>query len=270
MPPNSTELYQEGAAIKSFKLVENGNFNEAGLVKILVQDPAQYPGCSGTRALKDNISDLKAQVAANHRGIRLVDELIQENGLLVVQSYMYYIQENAAQAVRDLLKNVANQYGHVLTASDCMDDGSIINLTIHIDAEHGTAVFDFEGTSAQVYGNTNAPTSVTHSAVIYCLRCLIALEIPLNQGALNPITIKIPSNSLLAPTEEAAVVGGNVLTSQRLCDVILKAFKACAASQGCCNNLSFGRENSCVDGNTVEGFGYYETIGGLVYKSFTL
>jgi 5-oxoprolinase (ATP-hydrolysing) len=103
-----------------------------------------------------------------------------------------------------------------------------------------------------VYGNINAPKSVTYSAIIYSLRCLVGKEMPLNQGVLHPITIIIPEQSLLNPSDLAAVVGGNVLTSQRLCDVIFKAFRACAASQGCCNNLTFGTER----------FGYYETIGG--------
>lgn len=266
MPPNSTELYQEGAAVKSFKLVQQGLFDEAGVTRLLVDEPAKYPGCSGTRTLKDNISDLKAQVAANHRGISLVQQLIVEYSLPVVQQYMFYIQQNAELAVRDLLKRIVQEHGTtVLKASDKMDQGAVIQLTISIDKEEGTAVFDFAGTSMQVFGNINAPQSVTFSAVIYCLRCLIDLEIPLNQGALNPIAIRIPENSLLSPAEGAAVVGGNVLTSQRLCDVILKAFDTCAASQGCCNNLSFGRDvrvSSKDSTATREGFGYYETIGG--------
>jgi 5-oxoprolinase (ATP-hydrolysing) len=103
---------------------------------------------------------------------------------------------------------------------------------------------------------------VTYSAVIYCLRCLVGLDIPLNQGALKPVSIHIPEGCLLSPTESAAVVGGNVLTSQRLCDVILKAFGACSASQGCMNNLTFGSGGKDKDGNIMDGFGYYETIAG--------
>ena len=112
-----------------------------------------------------------------------------------------------------------------------MDDGTPINLRIEIDEATGNATFDFEGTGPQVLGNHNAPPSVTYSAVIYSLRCLVGSDIPLNQGCLAPISFKIPKNSLLHPSSEAAVVGGNVLTSQRLCDVVLKAFDACAASQ---------------------------------------
>ena len=262
MPPNSRELFQEGAAIKSFKLVQGGKFDEAGITRLLKDEPAKYEGCCGTRCLRDNISDLKAQVAANHKGITLVKSLIKEYGLGVVKAYMGYIRENAELAVRQLLKSVAEQHGTILEATDYMDDGTPIKLRVEIDARKGAAVMDFEGTGLEVYANTNAPRSVTYSAIIYCLRCLINIDIPLNQGALVPIDIKIPQGCFLNPSENAAVVGGNVLTSQRLCDVILKAFKACAASQGCCNNLTFGMGGKGDDGQDREGFGYYETIAG--------
>ncbi|KAJ1536905.1 hypothetical protein HK096_006595 [Nowakowskiella sp. JEL0078] len=257
MPPNSCELFQEGAAIKSFKLVENGVFDEAGITKILLEDPAQYEGCTGTRCLRDNISDLKAQVAANQRGINLVTSLIEEYSLDVVQAYMHHIRANAEQAVRELLIRMRKQYGPTLNAVDYMDDGTPIKLAITINTD-GTATFDFTGTGQEVYGNTNAPRSVTYSAIIYCLRCMVALDMPLNQGALAPIKIIIPKGSLLYPSDDAAVVGGNVMTSQRLCDVVFRAFNAVAASQGCCNNFTFGIGAS-EDG---EGFGYYETIAG--------
>ncbi|KAJ3276823.1 hypothetical protein HDV01_002878 [Terramyces sp. JEL0728] len=258
MPPNSRELYQEGAAIKSFQIVKDGVFDEAGITKLLVDDPAQYEGCTGSRCIKDNISDLKAQVAANNRGIQLVKSLIKEFGLRTVQAYMKFIQDNAFHAVSELLKRTHATLGNRLHAVDQMDDGTPIALTVRIDPENGTASFDFTGTGPQVYANTNAPKSVCYSAIIYCLRCLINLEMPLNQGALGPISIVIPDGCLLNPSETAAVVGGNVLTSQRLCDVIFKAFRACSASQGCCNNLTFGKD-AATDG---EGFGYYETIAG--------
>jgi 5-oxoprolinase (ATP-hydrolysing) len=123
-----------------------------------------------------------AQVAANHKGIILVKALIAEYGLDVVQAYMRYIQENAEHAVRDLLKETVKSLGASLKACDYMDDGSKINLEISIDASLGSATFDFGGTSLEVYGNINAPRSVSYSAIIYCLRCLVGLEIPLNQG----------------------------------------------------------------------------------------
>ena len=259
MPPDSKQLFEEGAAIKSFFLVRNGKFDEAGITKLLVQEPAQYPNCSGTRCLKDNISDLKAQVAANHRGIQLVEALIEEYGINVVQAYMKFIQNTASEAVSTMLVQKAKKLGDCFEAVDRMDDGSKIQLKITVDQTTGTGVFDFTGTSDEVYGNTNAPKSVTYSAVIYCLRCLIDTDIPLNQGALSPIQIIIPQGCFLNPSESAAVVGGNVLTSQRLCDVILKAFQECAASQGCCNNLTFGKDPTP---GLEDGFGYYETIAG--------
>ncbi|VVC94662.1 unnamed protein product [Leptidea sinapis] len=200
MPPHSTCLAHEGAAFLSLMLVDGGRFNEEELVKELMR-PGEVPGCSGTRNLADNLSDLKAQVAANQRGIQLVCDLIEEYGLDVVQAYMSYIQRNAELAVRDMLK---------------------------------------------VWGNLNAPRAITLSAIIYCLRCLVGHDVPLNQGCLKPVKVIIPPNSILDPSEDAAVVGGNVLTSQRVVDVILKAF------QGCMNNLTVGDS----------GWGYYETVAG--------
>lgn len=253
MPPGSKYLWEEGAAIEAEKLVSGGVFHDDVITRLLLELPAQYPGCSGTRCLSDNLSDLRAQVAANARGISLVEALIKETSLPVVQRYMYAIQATAERAVRDLLRSIHKSRGGVpLQAIDYMDDGTPIALTITIDGEAGSAVFDMTGTGPQVYGNTNAPVAITHSAVIYCLRSLVASDIPLNQGCLEPITIKVPPNSILAPGKGASVVGGNVQTSQRIVDVVLKAFGVCADSQGCMNNLTFG----------TESFGYYETIGG--------
>ncbi|GMH55558.1 hypothetical protein TrRE_jg3563 [Triparma retinervis] len=247
MPPNSTTLLEEGAQIIATKLVKDGVFQEQAITEILNKPP--YP----TRNLRDNLSDLRAQVAANQMGIRLVNELITEYDLPTVQGYMGFIQRTAEGSVRAMLKETAAALSSTsLTATDYMDDGTPIKLTITIDPDTGSATFDFTGTGPQVLGNHNAPPAVTYSAVIYSLRCLVSSEIPLNQGCLNPIRFIIPPGSILNPSPDAAVVGGNVLTSQRLVDVILKAFKACAASQGCMNNLTFGNE----------GFGYYETIAG--------
>jgi len=263
MPPHSRELYQEGAAIKSEKLVSAGKFNEERIIELLLKEPAKYKGCSGTRCLSDNISDLKAQISSNMKGINLISSLIEEYGEVVVNSYMVAIQENAELSVRNLLKDVSKRFeGQDLTAVDYMDDGSPIKLKITIDAEKGEAVFDFAGTGPEVYGNTNAPQAVTYSAIIYCLRSLISEDIPLNQGCLKPIKVLIPPKSFLSPSDKAAVVGGNVLTSQRVTDVILKAFQACAASQGDCNNLTFGFGGNIEGQEDVKGFGYYETIAG--------
>lgn len=209
-------------------------------------------------------ADLKAQIAANQKGINLVHSLIKEYTLEVVQAYMYHIRHNAESAVKNLLREVAeSQRGRDLIAVDYMDDGTPIKLRVSIDEKEGTAIFDFEGTGPEVYGNTNAPESVSHSAIIYCLRSLVGMDIPLNAGCLEPVEIRIPKRSILSPSEKSAVVGGNVLTSQRICDVVLKAFNAAAASQGCCNNLTFGIGGKDEEtGEEKAGWGYYETIAG--------
>ncbi|KAJ4306089.1 hypothetical protein N0V88_000885 [Collariella sp. IMI 366227] len=263
MPPHSRELHQEGAAITSEKLVSEGKFNEKRVIELFYEEPAKHPGCSGTRCLADNINDLRAQVSANQKGISLISTLIAEYGEPTVQFYMLAIQKNAEFQVRSLLRTVHARFnGASLSAEDFMDDGTPIRLSITISPEKGEALFDFSGTGPEVYGNTNAPEAVTHSAIIYALRCMISSDIPLNQGCLAPITVRIPPRSLLSPSEGAAVVGGNVLTSQRVTDVIFKAFGACAASQGDCNNLTFGFGGNVSGQKAVRGFGYYETIAG--------
>ncbi|GAB2233832.1 hypothetical protein Droror1_Dr00003061 [Drosera rotundifolia] len=265
MPPFSKAIWEEGAAIKAFKLVEKGVFQEEGIINLL-RNPcsdATTHGIPGTRRLQDNLSDLHAQIAANQRGIFLIKELIEHYGLETVQAYMIYVQLNAKEAVREMLKSVAARVSANSTKSeeqglihieeeDYMDDGSVIHLKLTIDPQRGEAIFDFDGTSPEVYGNWNAPEAVTAAAVIYCLRCLVDVDIPLNQGCLAPVKIHIPPGCFLSPSDKAAVVGGNVLTSQRVTDVVLTAFQACACSQGCMNNLTFGDDT----------FGYYETIGG--------
>ena len=276
MPPFSRSIEDEGVAIKAFKLVRAGVYDEKGAIALFKH----------SRAPADNLSDLNAQAAANRRGAALLDELIDEHGLETVQAYMRFVQANAELAVRDMLKETARRLlaetsasgasdvaseclranGDetdvtdssssrtvvVLRAEDRMDDGSAIRLELSLDASDGSATFDFAGTDPEVYGNWNAPPAVTCAAVIYCVRCLVNQEIPLNEGCLAPVTLKIPEGCFLAPSEDAAVVGGNVLTSQRVTDVCLAALRACANAQGCMNNLTFGDES----------FGYYETIGG--------
>lgn len=238
MPPHSQTLQDEGAQIVAFKLVHDGRFQEEGITEILMS-PGRFPGNSGTRNLSDNLSDLRAQVAANNSGIRLLQELVDEYSLETVEAYMNFIQTNAEKSVRHMLMDFARVHGSRVEAVDYMDDGTPIMLTINIDELTGDAVFDFTGTGPQVLGNHNAPPAVTYSAVIYSLRSLVGQEIPLNQGCLAPISFIIPEYTLLNPSDDAAVVGGNVVTSQRVVDVVLKAFRACAASQGCMNNLTF-------------------------------
>ncbi|XP_031202901.1 5-oxoprolinase isoform X2 [Mastomys coucha] len=256
MPPHSTTLQQEGAVFLSFKLVQGGVFQEEAVTEAL-RAPGKISGCSGTRNLHDNLSDLRAQVAANQKGIQLVGELIGQYGLDVVQAYMGHIQANAELAVRDMLRafgtsRQARGLPLEVSAEDHMDDGSPICLRVQINLNQGSAVFDFSGSGSEVFGNLNAPRAITLSALIYCLRCLVGRDIPLNQGCLAPVNVIIPKGSILDPSPEAAVVGGNVLTSQRVVDVILGAFGACAASQGCMNNVTLGNAR----------MGYYETVAG--------
>ncbi|MEN8200046.1 MAG: hydantoinase B/oxoprolinase family protein, partial [Thermodesulfobacteriota bacterium] len=186
----------------------------------------------------------------------LILEMVEYHGLEVVQAYMMHVQETAEEAVRESLCTVSRRQGlserDTITATEYLDDGSPIKLALTIDRSDGSAVFDFRGTGAELWGNLNAPRAVTQSAILYSLRCLVEKDIPLNHGCLIPIELIIPEGCLLDPSPEAAVVGGNVLTSQRVVDVVLKAFGVAAGSQGCMNNFTFGNDR----------FGYYETIGG--------
>jgi len=181
---------------------------------------------------------------------------VDHYSLEVVQAYMLHVQDSAEEAVRNRLRELSLSKGlkevDTIKAVDYMDDGSPIVLQLTIDRRDGSAIFNFDGTGPEIWGNCNAPRAVTTSAILYSLRCLIKKDLPLNYGCIIPITIHVPPGSLLDPSPEAAVVGGNVLTSQRVVDVILKAFGVVAASQGCMNNFTFGSER----------FGYYETIGG--------
>ncbi|KAI8450162.1 Hydantoinase B/oxoprolinase [Phakopsora pachyrhizi] len=266
MPPTSVNIFQEGAQIKSLKIVSKGRYNRDQLVKYLVEEPAKYEGCSGTRCFRDVESDLKAQIAANNKGVGLIRLLIDEYGLEIVQQYMTHIRDNAELAVRNLLKQVAKERcSKELHALEHLDDGTPIELTVTIDEKNGSALFDFSGTGYEMIGNLNTPKSVTYSAIIYCLRAMtffLLKKIPLNQGCLNPIEVKIPPNCFLDPSDTAAVVGGNVESSQVITGVVLKAFKASAASQSTCNNLTFGSGGKDENGNHVTGWGYYETIAG--------
>ncbi|KAF8674621.1 Hydantoinase B oxoprolinase [Rhizoctonia solani] len=229
MPPTSVSIFDEGAEITSFKIVNDGVYDQDGLRELL---------------------------------------LIKEYGLKTVHEYMLQIRNNAEQSVRNLLRSFAKKHGNKLEARDYLDDGSPMNLRIEIDEESGSALFDFEGTGPEIRGNLNAPISVVHSAVIYCMRSMLDVDIPLNAGCLVPIKIKIPDLSFLHPSRTAAVCAGNVLTSQRIVDVVLKAFSACAASQGCTklvplkSNLTFGVGGKDKEGKVQQGWGYYETIAG--------
>ncbi|SSD59515.1 probable 5-oxoprolinase [Saccharomycodes ludwigii] len=262
VPPNSKELYEEGGAIYAELLVNEGEFDEAKVKELLYDIPSRYPGCSGSRKLSDNISDLKAQVAANIRGIRLINRLVGDFGLSTIIKYMTAIQDNACETIKKMIKKMCEHFGGKTEyyGEDFMDDGTCIKLHVTLDIDKDKYIFDFGGTSPQIYGNLNAPRAITTSAILYCLRCLVDEDIPLNQGCLKPITINIPEGCILNPMDGVAVVGGNVLTSQRVTDVVLKTFKVMADSQGDCNNLTFGTDSKTEDESS--GFGYYETICG--------
>ncbi|KAG5507640.1 hypothetical protein JKF63_06589 [Porcisia hertigi] len=264
MPPFSKSLVEEGAAIKTLKLVQQGTFNEEGIREALLA-PGKIPGMSGCRTLEDSISDLRAQVAANNRGIQLLQGLIESYTLAVVQAYMKHIQTSAELAARKVLQRIAREYGKVvnskkksatslmtLQATDYMDDGTPICLQISIDPASGDAIFDFTGSGSQVMNSTNCPTAVVHSAIIYCIRCLVDSDIPLNQGCMKPIKVVVPPSSILSPDDDLPVVAGNVTTSQRVTDVVLMALRAVANSHGCMNNFTLGSDD----------FAYYETICG--------
>ncbi|TGZ66496.1 hypothetical protein CRM22_005298 [Opisthorchis felineus] len=272
MPPHSTSIHEEGAVFTTFYLVKDGCFQEEAVTAALMA-PAAYPGSSGTRNLSDNLSDLKAQVAANQKGVLLLMDLVEEYGLEVVQAYMKHIQDNAEYAVRHMLRGAclqATNYDQTgsyptdpidshltsspitLSAVDHMDDGTPISLKVSVNPVSGSAHFDFTGTGPEVFGNTNAPRAVLLSCLFYALRCLVGGEICLNHGCLKPIKLTVPDGTILSASPTAAVVGGNVLTSQRIVDVIFAAFRCCAASQGCMNNITFGTDK----------LGYYETVAG--------
>ncbi|KAI1642966.1 Hydantoinase B/oxoprolinase-domain-containing protein [Daldinia loculata] len=263
MPPDSTELWQEGAAIKSFFLVRDNYFDEDGIVKILLE-PGKYPNSSGSRRLADNLSDLKAQVAANTKGSNLIKALMEEYGKHTVHFYMTKIQENAEVSVRNYLKSAYKRYGSKpLKAKQFLDNGSMMKVSITID-ESGFGTFDFTGTSCEMLSNMNAPPAITYSALIYTLRLLIGSDIPLNQGCLAPTKVILPKNCFLNPSSGPAVCCGNTLTSQRLVDLLLNAFRAASGSQGCMN--CFGFFGNChTDSDEPQsgfGFSYGETICG--------
>ncbi len=246
MPPFSHNLGEEGVLIRNFKLVAAGQTRWDAFRELLVS--GKYP----TRAVEANLADVAAQVAANHRGAADLGRLIERYTLPVVAAYMRHIQVAAEQKVRQALRQLR---GGVYPFTDHLDDGTPIAVTVTIDDDH--AVIDFTGTGPVSSGNLNANRAITTAAVLYVLRCLLAEDIPLNQGVLAPVELIIPPG-LLNPKEQPraedcpAIVGGNVETSQRVVDVLLGAFGLAAASQGTMNNLLFGDET----------FGYYETICG--------
>ncbi|MDA1053327.1 MAG: hydantoinase B/oxoprolinase family protein [Planctomycetota bacterium] len=246
MPPFSKNLAEEGVLIRNFKLVDAGRSRVAALRDLLLAGP--FP----TRNVKDNLADISAQVAANRQGARDLLRLIDRYSWPVVAAYMQHIQQAAEQKTRNALSRFPDgRYPF----TDHLDDGSPIAVTITVRGD--AATIDFTGTGPVLPGNLNANRAIVTAAVLYCLRCLIDEDIPLNQGVLAPVEIVLPSCLLnppegSSPEQSAAVAGGNVETSQRVVDVLFGAFGIAAASQGTMNNLLFGDAS----------FGYYETICG--------
>ena len=256
MPPFSKSLAEEGVLIRAFRLVQDQRSSEAGLRQVLTG--GAYP----TRSVEENIADINAQAAANQMGVSLLLGMAEHHGLGKIRAYMGHIQAAAESKMRAALLQIpAGEHRF----TDQLDDGSPISVTITIshaaDKSGGSAIVDFSGTGPVMAGNLNANHAIVTSAVIYCFRCLIREQIPLNAGVLAPITIKLPQNCLLNPTPTPdpaqcpAVVGGNVETSQRVVDVIFAALGVAAGSQGTMNNCLFGRSGP-------KAFGYYETICG--------
>jgi 5-oxoprolinase (ATP-hydrolysing) len=265
MPSDSVELYQEGVAFEQWKIISQGKFDDEGVQHHFIDVPGSYPGCSPSRRIHDNIADLKAQVAANQKGINLINGLFEEYQRDTVLFYMRAVKKTAEVAVRDLLRATAKKFAGELPlkALDYQDDGSPIQLSISIDEEKGEATFDFTGTGLESFNCFNAPLAITHSAILYVLRCLVGTDIPLNEGCMEPVTVIVPEGTILNPSSNAAVCAGNPLTSQRITDVVLKAFRACAASHGCMNILSFGVGGWDKETRQfIPGYGYGETIAG--------
>ncbi|MEQ8951519.1 hydantoinase B/oxoprolinase family protein [Parvibaculum sp.] len=241
MPAHSRTVEEEGVLIDNFRIVEGGAFREAEMKALLTG--AAYPA----RNPEQNLADLRAQIAACEKGAQELRRMVAEFGLDVVEAYMGHVQDNAEENVRRVIGRLKDA-----RFEQKMDDGSVICVNVTVDRQARTAKIDFTGTSAALSSNLNAPSSVTRAAVLYVFRCMVDDDIPLNEGCLKPIEIVIPEGSMLAPEYPAAVVGGNVVTSQAVTDALFGAFGAMAAAQGTMNNLTFGNERHQ----------YYETIAG--------
>ncbi|WP_239122388.1 hydantoinase B/oxoprolinase family protein [Phytomonospora endophytica] len=241
MPPDSAHIDEEGVLIDNLLLVRDGDLREAEVVRVLTG--ARYP----SRGPDNNIADLRAQIAANAKGIEELRALVEHFGLDVVRAYMDHVRANAEEAVREVI-SVLHDGSHTYE----MDNGAVIEVAVTVDRENRCAHVDFTGTSAAVPGNFNAPSSVAMAAVLYVFRTLIDAEIPLNAGCLAPITVTIPPGCLLSPVFPSAVVAGNVETSQAITGALYAALGVMAEGSGTMNNVTFGDEN----------FSYYETVAG--------
>ena len=241
MPPDSKVVEEEGVLIDNFLMVEEGRLREDETIALLRS--GKYPA----RNVEQNLADLRAMIAANEKGVQELRRMVEHFGLDVVHAYMRHVQDNAEEAVRrviDVLKPGEFSYE--------MDSGAVIRVKISIDHAARSATIDFSGTSAQLPNNFNAPSAVCMAAVLYVFRTLVDDDIPLNAGCLKPLNVIIPEGSMLRPRYPAAVVAGNVETSQCITDTLYGALGVMGASQGTMNNFTFGNA----------AHQYYETICG--------
>ncbi len=247
MPSESKRIEEEGVLIDNFLLLEGGRLREQETRQLLGSGP--YPA----RNIDQNLADLRAMVAANEKGVQELRRITQEYGLDVVHAYMRHVQDNAEEAVRRVIDKLALQSTSGTWRGEFaypMDHGALIKVSVTLAASTRSGVIDFSGSSAQLANNFNAPSAVCHAAVLYVFRSLVDEDIPLNAGCLKPLRIVIPEGSMLNPRYPAAVVAGNVETSQCLTDALYGALGVMGASQGTMNNFSFGNAR----------YQYYETI----------
>jgi 5-oxoprolinase (ATP-hydrolysing) len=241
MPPASRTIDEEGVLFDGVQIVANGELLEAEVRRLLASGP--YPA----RNPDQNVADLKAQLAANARGIVELERLLKRFGVRTVDRYMRHVQTNAAACVRAAIARLRDGSFTVE-----LDGGERICVSVTLSEDKRRATIDFTGTSPATANNFNAPTSIARAAVLYVFRTLVRESIPLNAGCLEPLTIVLPPGCLLDPRYPAAVVAGNVETSQCITDALLAALDACAGAQGTMNNFTFGNAR----------YQYYETICG--------
>jgi len=244
-PPDSHTLEDEGVVIDDFLLVDAGTFQEAEFRALL--SGARYPA----RSPDVNVADIKAQVAANERGVQELARVVHQYGWDTVQGYMRHVMDNAEEGVRRAIARIAPSIGNGVF-DYTMDDGAPLRVAVTLDPEARTATVDFTGTGPQSAGNFNAPPAVTRAVVLYVFRCLVGQDIPLNDGCLKPIRIVLPPGTLLSPAPGAAVVAGNTEVSQATCNALFGALGTLACSQATMNNVLFGDATRQ----------YYETICG--------
>ena len=241
IPPGSTRIDQEGVLFECFSLIEKGVFRAEALTEQLRAGP--WPA----RNVEQNLADLQAQIGANVTGVNGLRKLVDDYGLAVINAYMGFVQDNADEAVRRVIGELKDG-----ECESIMDSGARLKVAARVNHARERLTIDFHGTSAQLGSNFNAPSAVCRAAVLYVLRTLVADAIPLNAGCLRSVDILIPDLSMLSPEPPAAVVAGNVETSQCVADALFAALGVLAGSQGTMNNLTFGNDR----------FQYYETICG--------